>query len=159
MMNIKKRTGVFVAAFVVVLLSAAAAFAYWSTSGTGTGTAATGTSAPITVNQTTAVTAMGPGVAGQNLSGTFTNTTAGPVYVATVTASIDEVTPTTGNTCAATNYAIANPESTVGAEIPVGTGVGSWGTTDTPTIAFVNSPTVNQDGCQGATVTITYTIA
>ena len=42
------------------------------------------------------------------------------------------------------------------AQVPAGTGVGSWGTVDTPTIAFNNKAGENQDDCKNATVTINY---
>jgi hypothetical protein len=35
--------------------------------------------------------------------------------------------------------------------------VGSWGATDTPTIAFNNKSDENQDDCKNATVEIVYT--
>ena len=140
----------------LVLLGGAAAFAYWTAGGSGTGTASTGTTDAITVNQTSVVTAMGPGVAAQSLSGNFDNDNDGPVFVATVTAAIGAITGG-GPTCEATDYTLSNPVSDVNAEVPVGTGVGSWGTTDTPTIAFNNTPAENQNDCKNATVEILYT--
>jgi hypothetical protein len=140
----------------LVLLGGAAAFAYWTAGGSGTGTASTGTTDAITVNQTSVVTAMGPGVAAQSLSGNFDNDNDGPVFVATVTAAIGAITGG-GPTCEATDYTLSNPVSDVNAEVPVGTGVGSWGTTDTPTIAFNNKPAENQNDCKNATVEILYT--
>jgi hypothetical protein len=140
----------------LVLVGGAVAFAYWTAGGSGTGTASTGTTAAITVNQTSVVTAMGPGVAAQSLSGTFDNDNDGPVFIATVTAAIGEITGG-GPTCEATDYTLSNPVSDVNAEVPAGTGVGSWGATDTPTIAFNNKSDENQDDCKNATVEIVYT--
>jgi len=145
-----------VAAITVVLLGGAgAAFAYWTAGGTGTGTAATGTNVDLVATQTTTITGLGPGVAAKALAGQFNNDNDGPTYVATVTASIESVTPLGGQTCGVANYTINNPVATVDAEVPVGTGVGSW---SGPSIEFVNSATVNQDGCKGATVNIAYAI-
>ena len=149
----KKLTGLTAA---LVLLGGVAAFAYWTAGGSGTGSASTGTTDAITVNQTSVVTAMGPGVAAQSLSGNFDNDNDGPVFVATVTASIGAITGG-GPTCEATDYTLSNPVSDVNAEVPVGTGVGSWGTTDTPTIAFNNKAGENQNDCKNATVEILYT--
>jgi hypothetical protein len=140
----------------LVLLGGAVAFAYWTAGGSGTGTASTGTTDAITVNQTSVVTAMGPGVAAQSLSGNFDNDNDGPVFVATVTAAIGAITGG-GPTCEATDYTLSNPVSDVNAEVPVGTGVGSWGATDAPTIAFNNKSDENQDDCKNATVEILYT--
>ena len=144
----KKLTGLTAA---LVLLGGVAAFAYWTAGGSGTGT-----TDAITVHQTSVVTAMGPGVAAQPLSGNFDNDNDGPVFVATVTASIGAITGG-GPTCEATDYTLSNPVSDVNAEVPVGTGVGSWGTTDTPTIAFNNKPAENQNDCKNASVEILYT--
>jgi hypothetical protein len=157
--------------FIVVIVGATlvvagggAAFAYWSAGGTGTGTGAAGTNAGITVVQTSIVTAMAPGVAAQPLSGNFDNTNSGAVYVTTVTASIASVTRTAGAIaaalpCDATDYTLANPESTVAAQVPAGSAEGSWGTVDIPTIAFNNKAGANQDGCKSAVVNLAYTIA
>jgi len=146
-----------VALGLATVLVGVGAYAYWTSGGTGTGTAGTGEAAAIVVNQTSVVEAMGPGVAAQDLEGDFTNDTDSTVYVATVTAAITGVSGGDG-ACSAADYTLANAVSTVNAEVPIGDPVGSWGTTDTPTIAFNNSPTVNQDGCQNATVALEYTI-
>jgi hypothetical protein len=140
----------------LVLVGGSAAVAYWTAGGSGTGSAATGTTEGITVNQTSVVEDMGPGVAPQPLSGNFDNTNDGPVYVSTVTAAIGTISGG-GPTCEATDYTLSNPVSDVNAEVPTGTGVGSWGTTDTPTIAFNNKSGENQDDCKNATVEIVYT--
>ena len=48
------------------------AFAYWTSTGTGTGTGTTGAGdVALVVNQTSVISDMGPGVAAQDLSGTF----------------------------------------------------------------------------------------
>jgi hypothetical protein len=129
-----------------------AAYAYWTNTGSGTGSGATGTNVPITINQTSTVTAMGPGVAAQALSGTFTNPNAGPVYVASITVSIGTITvggsPAVG--CSATDYVITGSPITVNASVTTGT---AW---SGATIAFVNKPAVNQDGCKNATVNLVY---
>ncbi len=138
-----------IAGITVVLVGAGAAFAYWTNTGAGTGSAATGTNQPIVVNQTSTVTAMAPGVAAQALSGTFDNLNAGPVYVAGVTAT---VTGTDKTGCTAADYTIAGT-ATVAAEVPVGTGKGSWSGL---TIQFNNKAGVNQDACKTAVVSIAY---
>jgi hypothetical protein len=100
---------------------------------------------------------MAPGDTAQTLSGNFTNTNSGPVYVASVTASISSVTfggvPAVG--CDATDYTLANPIMTVGAQVPAGTAQGAW---TGATIQFNNKAT-NQDACKGATVNLAYTIS
>ncbi len=149
-----RRTTKVVALTAALVVVGGVAFAYWTAGGSGTGSAATGTTTSIQVNQTSVVTAMGPGVAAQNLSGNFDNPNSGPVYVSTVTASIGAIAG--GPTCEITDYTLTNAISDVNGQVPAGTGVGSWGTTDTPTIAFNNKAGENQDDCKNATVTINY---
>ena len=143
-----KRAIIFTAV-TVLLVGAGAAFAYWSTTGAGTGSAGTGTTVAIVVNQTSTVSGLAPGVAAKSLSGNFDNANTGPVYVAAVTAT---VTGTDKTGCDASDYTIAGT-ATVGAEVPVGTGVGAWSGL---TIQFNNKAT-NQDPCKGAVVAIAYT--
>jgi hypothetical protein len=148
-----------VAALVVVLLSGATvAYAYWSTSGSGTGTATTGTSTGVTAVQTSTVSNIAPGSAAQTLSGNFTNTNSGPVYVTSVTVSIASVTKAGGapaGTCDATDYTLTGATMSVAAEIPAGTAQGSW---TGATLAFNDKGTL-QDACKGATVNLAYAVS
>jgi hypothetical protein len=154
MRRISKRTTAILVAFVLVIAGAGIAFAYWTSGGGGTGSAETGTSEAIIVNQTSVVTGMGPGVAPQALSGDFTNNSTTNAHVDTVTAEIGAITGGDG-VCDADNYAIAGSPMTVNADLPPGDPVGAW---TGATIAFVNDPAVNQDGCKNASVAIVYTI-
>jgi hypothetical protein len=144
-----RKTVALIVGVVMILAGAGVALAYWTNTGSGRGTATTGTNSPITVNQTSSVTAMAPGVAAQPLSGDFTNTNSGPVFVAAVTAT---VTGTDVVGCDDTDYTIAG-RAAVNAEVPVGTNVGTW---TGLTIAFNNQTGINQDACKGATVSIVY---
>jgi Camelysin metallo-endopeptidase len=142
----------------LLLTGGGIAFAYWSAGGSGTGSATTGTTVPITANQTSSVTNMRPGDSAQTLSGTFTNTNTGPVYVTSVVASISSVDKAVGapaGTCDATDYTLANATMTVNAEVASGTGVGAW---TGATIKFNDKAATNQDGCKGATVNLAYVV-
>jgi hypothetical protein len=141
---------------VFALVLAGAAIAYWTVGGTGTGSGAVGTNSALTAVQTTTLTPMFPGDTPQTLSGTFNNSNTGPAFVNTVTVSIGSVAPAGSGTCDATDFTLANTTMTVNAEVPSGNGVGAW---TGATIQFNNKPTVNQDGCKGATVNLIYTIA
>jgi hypothetical protein len=158
--NSKKRiAAIAIITLVLVGGGGAATYAYWSAGGTGTGTATTGTSVAITAIQTSTVTGLAPGSAAQTLSGNFTNTNSGPVYVTSVTASIASVTKAVGapaGTCDATDYALSNATMAVGAQVPSGSAQGSW---TGATIAFVNKAAALQDACKGATVNLAYTIS
>jgi hypothetical protein len=157
--NSKKRIAA-IAIITTILVGGggAVAYGYWSAGGAGTGTATTGTSTSITAVQGTSVTNLAPGSTAQVISGTFTNTNSGPVYVTSVTASISSVTKAVGapsGTCDATDYTLTNATMAVGAQIPVGTAQGSW---TGATIGFNNKSTL-QDACKGATVNLAYAIS
>jgi len=93
--NKNKKRGLKVAALAGgLVLVGGVAFAYWTQGGTGTGTAATGNTADITVNQTSTVANLAPGLSAQPLSGNFDNPNSGPVYVTSVTVSIASVDST-----------------------------------------------------------------
>lgn len=152
----KKKLTVVVAALLLGI--GGAAFAYWTAGGSGTGSATTGTNVAISAVQTSTVSAMAPGDSPQTLSGNFNNTNTGPVYVASVTASISGVTKATGapaGTCDATDYTLTAATMTVGHEVAAGTGVDAW---TGATLQFNNKAT-NQDACKGATVALAYAIA
>jgi len=150
----------FVVLGLVVLALCGIAYAYWTAGGSGSGTAPTaGDQTPLVVNQTTTLANMYPGDSAQTISGTFDNSNQGPIYVGTVTASIDSVTKAVGapaGTCDATDYTLANAAMTVNAEIPVGTGKGAW---TGATIKFNDKTSTNQDACKGATVHLAYAIS
>jgi hypothetical protein len=137
---------------VSILVVAVAAFAYWTTSGSGSGTASAGDVTGITVNQTSTLDAMYPGDSPQTLSGDFTNGNDSPVYVGTVTASIDSVDA--AGDCDASDFTLSDPVMDVNDEVGPGTG-GSW---SGATIQFNDKTDTNQDGCKGATVHLHYEI-
>jgi hypothetical protein len=148
----RSRRGLVIGLLVAVAV-AGAAIAYWTAGGSGTGSASAGTTVPITAVQTGSLSAMYPGDSPQTLSGTFTNTNSGPVHVSTVTASIGSVSNVG---CDATDFTLANATMTVDAQVPAGTGQGSW---SGATIKFNNKAGTNQDACKNATVTLNYVIS
>ena len=153
-----KRLIAVAAATAVLLGGAGIAYAYWTAGGTGAGTGTTGTSEAITVDQDSVITNIRPGGDAQVLSGDFINLNDEPVYVATVTVSIASITGG-GPTCLPDDYTLSNAVMTVGAEVPVGTDVGSWGgLPNGATIEFNNKPAENQDDCKNATVNFSYVI-
>ena len=147
----RKRVVVVVATAMALALGGGVAYAYWTAGGSGTGTVTVGANDPITVNQTSVLDPMAPGVAAQTLSGNFDNANAGPVQVASVAVA---VSGTSDPGCTAADFAIVGSPMTVGAEVPVGTGTGAW---SGATIAFNDNPVVNQNLCKNVTVTLAYT--
>jgi hypothetical protein len=152
-----KKRGLKVAALAGgLVLVGGVAFAYWTQGGAGTGTAATGSTDDITVQQTSVITNLAPGLPAQTLSGNFDNPNDGPVYVTSVTATIDSVTKAVGapaGACTADDYTLSGATMAVGAQVPSGTAKGSW---SGASLAFNNTGD-NQDGCKGATVHLAYT--
>lgn len=149
MRRLNKRTVAIWSVAALLIVGGGAAYAYWTNTGSGTGEATTGSNQSIVVNQTSTITGLAPGVPAQTLSGNFDNPNTSPVYVTTVTAT---VTGTDKTGCGPTDYTIGG-SATVNAEVPAGTGVGSWSGL---TIAFNNKPAVNQDACKDAVVSIAY---
>ncbi|MEP6481818.1 MAG: hypothetical protein ABJA94_07410 [Rhodoglobus sp.] len=154
----KKRLVAIVTAALLLAGGGGVAFAYWTAGGAGTGSATTGTSTvALTAVQTGGPTNMRPGDTAQTLSGTFTNTNSGPVYVASVVASIASVfkAGVVAVGCDSTDFTLANATMTVAAEVPAGTAVGAW---TGATIKFNDKTTTNQDACKGTTVNLAYAV-
>jgi hypothetical protein len=154
MSRIRNHKAALVVGGLLAVVAAGAAYAYWTNSGTGSGSAATGTNVGITVTQTTTPSGLYPGGPTASLAGSFTNTNAGKVYVHQITATIG--TPTGPNIdgthpCLATDYQINGFPVTVDAEVPATSG-GTW---TGASIQMLDTGS-NQDGCQGATVPLTY---
>jgi hypothetical protein len=151
-----RRTTIITTGMVLVAATSVVAYAFWTGVGSGTGEASTGDAPkPLVVHQTTTVTGLLPGAPPVTLEGNFDNPNASGVFINQVTATISSVTPGSDGTkphCTAGDFALVGP-ATVGAEIPPGTGVGSWSGI---TLQLVNNPTQNQDNCKNATVSISY---
>ena len=150
----KKKTVVLTLGLTLVVGGGGAAFAYWTAGGSGTGTATTDTTTKdIVVTQTTSVSGLYPGGPAVALAGTLTNPNSGKVQVAQVNATITAVSSSgTTPTCSPSDYQLNGFPVTVNAEVdPAATT--AWSGASIQMLDTGN----NQDGCKGATVTITYT--
>jgi hypothetical protein len=158
MLKLTRRRGLLLGA-VLTLAVSGAALAFWTGGGSGSGAgAAAGAQTPLVANQSTALAAMYPGDSTQSISGNFDNPNSGPIYVSTVTVSIGSVTKAVGapaGTCDATDFTLAGTAMSVNAEVPAGTGKGSF---TGATVKF-NDKATSQDACKGATVNLAYAIA
>ncbi len=110
-----------------------------------------GTSSPIVIKQTAELADLYPGAEAQTLNGTFSNTGTGSVYIGSIEATLTGVTGGRGS-CSLAGYELLNPVMPVNRSIPVGTDVGEW---SGATIRMIDEPGP-QDGCELATVNITY---
>lgn len=131
------------------------AVAYWTQSGTGSGGATAGTTAAITVNQTTVVTGLYPGIPAVTLSGTFDNPNVHPVNISSVTAAVhafsvqsNPAKPACTNADFAIGGSFAGPYA-----VPAGSGVGAW---TGLTVRLLDNG-LNQDNCKTVSITIDYT--
>jgi hypothetical protein len=134
------------------------AYDYWTAGGAGSGTSATGTTVPIAAMQTNVLTPIAPGDSAQSLSGTFLNDNTGPVYVATVTASIASVVKdpkAVDGTCDASDFILTGAVMSVRKEA-LADDTSPWAGA---TLQFNNKADANQDQCKLAKVNIAYVIS
>jgi hypothetical protein len=154
MLRFRKRTLVLLAAAVAAVVAAFGAYAYWTSGGTGTGSAQTTTTADVTVNQTSASSGLYPG-GSVALSGDFDNPNAFPVYISSVTASVDSFSAQADlskDPCTEADFFISG-SAPVGAQVAAGSAQGAWSGL---ALEMTNSG-ANQDNCKSITVPITYT--
>jgi hypothetical protein len=107
----------------------------------------------LAIAQTSTIANMYPGDSAQTISGTVTNSASNSAYVNSVTVSIASVTQASGagGTCDASDYTLASPTMSVAADVAAGGSANFTGAT----IKF-NNKASNQDGCNGATVNLSY---
>lgn len=141
-------------ASVCVLAVAGAAIAYFTSTGSGTGTASVGTSSPVTLHATVTGN-LYPG-SSSSVSFTVDNPSSGSQRVGTITlASISVDAGHSGCTTAISggNPDFSMPAVTVNKTFASGNG---QAVTQTGTLTM-NDTGVNQDACQGATLTLNLT--
>lgn len=136
------------------LALAGAAFAYFTSTGSGTGTATVGSSSAVTLHATTS----GSLYPGTSSTVTFTvdNPSAGSQRVGTIT--LASITPDAGHSTCSTVIGGANPDFTMSpvAVNKVFASGNGQSVTQTGTLTM-NETGVNQDACQGATLTLNLT--
>ena len=146
-------------ALVAVIAVSGIAYAYWTSNGSGSGTGSTTAGAANILTATSpARDPMYPGDVAQTVVITVSNTSATQAAYATQVV----VAVTTGNPgCSASDFTLTGGTVAVGKDIAAG---GSLVLSTAngfvpPTIKFFDDPNKNQNVCQSATVTLTYTIS
>lgn len=129
-----------------------AAYAYWTTQGTGEGSATTGSVEEITVTQANEPSGLYPGGPGVPINGTIVNDNDTAVTVGALTASVTATTNLPA--CATSNYVIEGT-ATLGSSLIAANSTTTW---EGLTVRLIESGT-NQDACQNAGITITYSAA
>ena len=148
---ITKRRGLSVLTTALLVVVVGSAYAFFTSSGTGTGTASVGSSSAVTLH----ATVTGSLYPGSSSPVTFTvdNPSSGDQRVGTI--SLQSVTPDAGHSTCSTTVSGGNPDFTmsnvtVNQTFPSGNG---QSVTPTGTLTM-NDTGVNQDACQGATLTL-----
>ena len=136
---------------VCVVAIAAGAYAYFTSSGSGTATATVGSSSAVTIKGTVSGT-LYPG-ASSTVTLTVDNPSSGKQRVGTV--SLEKVTADAGHPTCSVVTTGGNPDFTM-ADVVVNKTYGPGnGQAVTPTGTLtMNDTGISQDGCQGATLTL-----
>lgn len=136
---------------ICALAVAGAAFAYFTSSGSGTGSAAVGSSSSVTLHATI-TSSLFPG-SSSPVTFTVDNPSSGVQRVGTV--SLASISTDAGHSSCSTKLTGENPDFTM-APVPVNqvfTSGNGQAVSATGTLAM-NETGVNQDACQGATLTL-----
>jgi len=153
MFGMRRSVAVAIVAVVAVLASTATAYAYWTVNGSGTGTATVAETKPLVITQV-AVTGLLPGKV-QHLDGTVNNPNDFDVNIAqhvfTVTAEVDE--PHGG--CVVSQNFVLTPPTDHDVVVPADGAVSFSG----GSIKLRDLLSVDQANCQGAVITLSYTLA
>ena len=148
---ITKRRGLSVLTTALLVVVVGSAYAFFTSSGTGTGTASVGSSSAVTLH----ATVTGSLYPGSSSPVTFTvdNPSSGKQRVGTI--SLQSITPDASHSECSTVITGGNPDFTM-AEIVVNKVFGpGTGQAVTPNGSLtMNDTGVNQDACQGATLTL-----
>jgi hypothetical protein len=144
---------------VVVGLSGGGAYAFFTSHGAGTGHASTGSAQVIMVTAVTSPTAdatLFPGGTGTAVHFTVNNPNAYPVaFTGWSGATLLSVTPVGGNTCTPSDFQIAAATGSFSPVLMVPANTASSPGVSGTANGVVELKSTAQNGCQGATVTVT----
>jgi hypothetical protein len=151
-MNFLTRKRALALTAVGALVIAAAAYAYFTSSGSGTATATVGTSSAVTLKGTVTGN-LYPG-SSSPVTLTVDNPSSGKQRVGTVT--LEKITPDAGHASCSVVISGGNPDFTMAEVVVNKTFAPGNGQAVTPSGSLtMNDTGVNQDACQGATLTLT----
>jgi hypothetical protein len=135
-----------------VLAVAVAAYAYFTTTGSGSATATVGTSSPVTLKGTVTGN-LYPG-SSSPVTLTVDNPSSGKQRVGTIT--LEKITPDAGHASCSVVITGGNPDFTMADVVVNKTFATGNNQAVTPSGSLtMNDTGVNQDACQGATLTLT----
>ena len=137
---------------VAAVVMAAAAYAYFTSTGSGTATATVGSSSAVTIKGTVTGN-LYPG-SSSPVSLTVDNPSSGKQRVGTI--SLEKITPDAGHPTCSVVVGGGNPDFTMANVVVNQTFAPGNGQAVTPSGSLtMNDTGVNQDACQGATLTLT----
>lgn len=149
----RKATIAVASCLAIAAIGGGTAYAYWTVGGTGTGSAVAGSTTPLTIQQSGAITGLFPGGPAAALAGTFTNPNGAPVYLEQVLVSIDASFNAQADPakppCTAADFLLLQPAATH-------TEVSTGSTWSGGSLALVARPS-NQDNCKNITVPLVFT--
>lgn len=152
MFALTKRRAIVAGTAVCALVLAAGAYAYFTSTGTGTATATVGTTTAVTLHGTVS----GSLYPGSSSTVTFTvdNTGSGSERVGTIT--LTKIQPDAGHSTCSTTITGEKPDFTMAGVAVNKTYAPGNAQAVTPTGSLtMNDTGLNQDACQGATLTLT----
>jgi hypothetical protein len=150
----KKR--VVLAAIVAVALAIASgvAYAYFTAAGAGSGSASVGNATAIVLTPTITGT-LYPGGTAASVSVVVKNNGSGAQYVNLI--HLASITPDASHPTCVTSVGAAPANAFTMADVSVATNLAPAGTTTKVGSLQMNDTTINQDACQGATLTLNFT--
>jgi hypothetical protein len=137
---------------VAAMAFSAAAVAYFTTGGSGSGSATVGTSSSALITQTNTLAALYP-TTSQAVNLDIKNTGSGSQFVGAV--HLVSIAADTGHATCDVSSSGANAAFTM-ADVPVNATLAAGATTSKSGSLAMNDTGVNQDSCQGATLTLTF---
>jgi hypothetical protein len=137
---------------VAAMAFSAAAVAYFTTGGSGTGSATVGTSSSALITQTNTLAALYP-TTSQAVNLDIKNTGSGSQFVGAV--HLVSITADGAHATCDVSSSGANAAFTM-ADVPVNATLAAGATTSKVGSLAMNDTGVNQDSCQGATLTLTF---
>ena len=151
MRHLTKKRAVILGVIAAMAFSAAAV-AYFTSGGSGSGSATVGTAATVTITQTNTLAALYP-TTSQPVNLDIKNTGSGSQAVNKV--HLDSIAADAAHSSCDVSTSGANAAFTM-ADVTVGETLAAGATTSKSGTLAMNDTGVNQDNCQGATLTLTF---
>jgi hypothetical protein len=165
----RRRLAVVGAFTAIALAGSGAAFAYFTSTGTGAGAASVGTASNYTVEVSAPTgAALVPGGPGQSFTYTVQNPGTGTQQISAASISVTPDAAAATNGCLAAWYHVSGPgitapgnaaTQTYATPISIPGGTTNSDAQLTFTVTLVNTPLINQDGCENDVPVVSVTVS